>query len=51
MKILIISQYFYPETFKVNTLAKEPDAREYSECDFTKKVLVAEAIKLLEGAA
>lgn len=27
MKILIVSQYFYPETFRVNTLAKELAAR------------------------
>ena len=27
MKILIVSQYFYPETFRVNTLAKELVAR------------------------
>lgn len=122
MIILIMSQYFYPETFRVNTLAQELDARdngvtdltgypqypiggiydsygfdkhyekvwngvkfervkmrprkrnavglllncinyvteatkwvhkrkEYFECHFTKKALVAEAKKLMEGAA
>ena len=27
MKILVVSQYFYPETFRVNTLCRELVAR------------------------